>query len=185
MAPPFPSPSLIMALSTPISSPNSFNITAILFPCCEFSMWFTSFFHKINQRRSERERERDWLYQKFEKKNQIVKVFLQWICRSRGSLWWRLLRRKRRRLVVAALSVWFLRRFEQRAVALLHRPPFFSNGIALSLSLSVAAGIQLKDSGLRAFFFFFLGKLQSKILGFKPWSLYFIHPLLASRLCGH
>ena len=52
-------------------------------------------------------------------------------------------------------------------MALLHRPPFFSNGIALSLSLSVAAGIQLKDSGLLAsgFFFFFLGKLQSKILG--------------------
>ena len=116
---------------------------------CDSPAFFTKL---INE--DQREREIGCI-KNLKKKNQIVKVFLQWICRSRGSLWWRLLRRKRRRLVVAALSVWFLRRFEQRAVALLHRPPFFSNGIALSLSLSVAAGIQLKDSGLRAFFFFF------------------------------
>ena len=148
MAPPFPSPSLIMALSTPISSPNSFNITAILFPCCEFSMWFTSFFHKINQRRSERERERD-------KKNEIVKVFLQWICRSRGSLWWRLLRRKRRRLVVAVLSVWFLRRFEQRAVALLHRPPFFPMGLLSPSLYLLRLGYSWKIAGFGLFFFFF------------------------------
>lgn len=35
-------PSLIIALSTPFSSPNSFKMTAILFPYCVFKIWFTS-----------------------------------------------------------------------------------------------------------------------------------------------